>query len=183
MSTLKKLCICAVCVALCCVLPSAFHIFGEAGGRTLSPMHFPVLLCGLICGWSYGGACGLLGPVLAFLTTHMPQPPRLFYMPFELMAYGALTGLFMRLIHTKRTYLDLLLSMIPAMLLGRMVGGLAQGAVLLSGATEYSLTLWASGYLVSTLPGAIAQLIVIPAIYLVLEKSGLIPPRYPKAAV
>lgn len=183
MSTLKKLCICAVCAALCCVLPSAFHVFGETAGRTLSPMHFPVLLCGLICGWSYGGACGLIGPVLAFLITGMPVPPRLFYMPFELMAYGALSGLFMGLIRTKRTYFDILFSMIPAMLLGRVVGGLAQAAVLLSGAQEYSLALWVGGYFVSTLPGAIAQLMVIPAIYLVLMKSGLIPERYPKAAV
>lgn len=183
MSTMKKLCICAVCAALCCVLPSAFHVFGESAGKVLSPMHFPVLLCGLVCGWSYGGACGLIGPVLAFLITGMPAPPRLFYMPVELMAYGVLSGAFMGLIRTKRTYLDIILSMLPAMLLGRVAGGLAQGAIFLSSAREYSLALWASGYLVSTLPGVVAQLLVIPAIYLVLMKSGLIPPRYSKTAV
>ena len=49
MSSVKKICICAFCVAMCYVLPQAFHLLML--GTAFSPMHLPVLLCGLICGW------------------------------------------------------------------------------------------------------------------------------------
>ena len=42
MSNVKKICICAFCMALCCVLPPAFHAVGL--GAVFSPMHLPVLL-------------------------------------------------------------------------------------------------------------------------------------------
>ena len=51
MSSVKKICLCAICVAMCYVLPIAFHAVGL--GKVFSPIHIPVLLCGLICG---GGA-------------------------------------------------------------------------------------------------------------------------------
>lgn len=177
MSNVKKLCITAMCAALCCILPSAFHVFGTQVAAAASPMHFPVLLCGLICGWHYGGACGLIGPVLAMLITGKPMPPRVFYMAAELVAYGALTGLFMKHIRTGRTYLDLYCALIPAMLLGRVVGGVVEALVLSNG----FFTFFVSSYLVGTAPGAVAQLIVIPALYLALTAFGLIPARYQKA--
>ena len=57
MSKIKKACICAICIALCYVLPVALHSF--ALGSILSPMHIPVLLCGLVCGGFYGAFCGI----------------------------------------------------------------------------------------------------------------------------
>lgn len=47
---IRKTVITALCVALCIVLPMAFHMVKNAGTIFL-PMHIPVLLCGLICGW------------------------------------------------------------------------------------------------------------------------------------
>ena len=44
---IKKTVITALCVALCIVLPMAFHAVKNAGTIFL-PMHIPVLLCGLI---------------------------------------------------------------------------------------------------------------------------------------
>ena len=35
-------------------------------GRMLLPMHLPVLLCGLICGWQYGGTAGFVLPILRY---------------------------------------------------------------------------------------------------------------------
>lgn len=49
----KNLVLTAFCIALCIVLPMAFHAIGA--GATFLPMHIPVLLCGLLCGlaiWS-----------------------------------------------------------------------------------------------------------------------------------
>lgn len=179
MSRVKKLCVCALCAALCSILPTVFHGFGDQVAGVASPMHFPVLLCGLVCGWSYGGVCGLVGPMLAMLVTGKPVPPRLFYMTAELIAYGALTGLFMKHIRTGRTYLDLYLSMVPAMFIGRVIGGIFEAIFL--GNNFFGF--FVGSYLVKTAPGAVAQLIVIPVIYLMLQAAGLVPKRYHEASV
>ena len=70
LSATKKLVFCAICVALCVVLPMAFHALGS--GTVFLPMHVPVLLCGLVCTWPYGVVCGLLGPLLSSVLTGMP---------------------------------------------------------------------------------------------------------------
>ena len=69
----KNLAFCALCIALCVVLPMAFHAIANAGMIFL-PMHIPVLLCGLACGWPYGLICGVLGPLLSGVLTGMPGP-------------------------------------------------------------------------------------------------------------
>lgn len=46
MSQVKRAMITAVCIALCVVLPMAFHSIQNAGA-IFCPMHIPVLLCGL----------------------------------------------------------------------------------------------------------------------------------------
>jgi riboflavin transporter FmnP len=177
MSKTKKICSCAICIALCYLLPVICHAVNL--GSVLSPMHLPVLLCGVVCGWPYGLFCGVAGPLLSNLLSGMPSAARLVYMMPELCAYGLFSGLFMKLIRTGRTVTDLYLSLIPAMLLGRVVGGVAQALVYLSNAQGYSLALWASSYLVGTLPGVILQLVVIPVVVMALMKAGLIPARYP----
>ena len=50
MSHVKKICVCAICTAMCYVRPLAFHAL--ARGTALSPLHLPVLVCGRICGWA-----------------------------------------------------------------------------------------------------------------------------------
>ncbi len=178
MSKVKKLCVCAFCIALCYVLPVAFHALGL--GMALSPMHMPVLLCGLVCGWGYGALCGIAGPALSSLLSSMPAAAQLPYMIPELCAYGLLTGLLMKWIRTGKTAADLYLAMVPAMLLGRVVGGLVRAAFFLANAQSYTLAMWAGAYLTGTLPGAVLHLAVVPALVLVLTRAGLIPARYPK---
>lgn len=180
MSAVKKLCICAFCIALCCVLPPAFHALGL--GMAFSPMHLPALLCGLLCGAPYGAFCGLAGPLLASMVNGMPGAAQLIHMVPELMVYGLVTGLLFSHIRTGRTYPDLLLSLIPAMLAGRIVGGAVQAMVYLSSAQEYTLALWAGSYLVGTAPGAVLHIVLIPVLVLALTKAKLVPPRYPVAA-
>ena len=176
MSSVKKLCLCALCIALCCVLPTAFHGLGL--GTALSPMHLPVLLCGLVCGPWLGAVCGLFGPVLSSITTGMPGTPMLMTMVPELVVYGLCAGLFLKLIRTGRFYADLYLALVPAMLLGRVAGGVAQSLVYLSGTEPYTLAMWVSSYFVGTLPGAVLHLLVLPALVLAVTRAGLIPSRY-----
>ena len=175
MSSLKKATICSVCIALCCILPIAFHAM--ALGTAFSPMHIPVLLCGLVCGWPYGAFCGIAGPILSSLVTGMPGSAMLIYMVPELLGYGLTAGLLMKLIHTKNTCADLYISLAAAMLLGRVAGGAAR-AVFYTGGQPYSIALWASAYFVQSLPGIILHLVIIPLLVLVLTKAKLIPARY-----
>lgn len=182
MSSVKKICICAICIALCYVLPVAVHALGA--GKALSPLHLPVLLCGLLLGPGYGAFCGIAGPLLSSVTTGMPGVTQCFYMVPELVVYGLVTGLLMKWIRTRKLGLDLYLSLIPAMLLGRIVGGLAQALVIHIMATGkvFTLGVWATGYFVSTLPGIALQLVLLPILVIMLEKAKAIPPRYPKEA-
>jgi len=173
MSNTKKLCIAAICVALCYVLPLILHAVG--GGKLFSPMHFPVLLCGLICGPLYGGLCGIIGPVISSLLGGMPAAHQLISMVPELVFYGLISGLLFKFVRTKSIYANLYISLIPAMLAGRIAGGIAKAFVFLSDAQAYSVSLWASSYLIGTLPGIIAQLILIPALVFALIKTGVIP--------
>lgn len=180
MSSVKKLCICAICIALCCVLPMAFHAVGL--GSQLSPMHIPPLLCGLLLGPVYGAVCGVVGPILASLTTGMPPMMRLLHMGPELCAYGLFAGLAMQFIRTRRMGLDMYISLIAAMVAGRIVGGIAQWLVVtvIGGGQVFTIAIWATSYIVSTLPGAVAHLILIPMLVVILEKARVIPARYPK---
>ena len=69
--SIKNMTLTAVCIALCVVLPIAFHSIPDAGSVFL-PMHIPVLICGMICGWPYGFICGLMGPLVSSALTGMP---------------------------------------------------------------------------------------------------------------
>ena len=175
MTPIVKCATTAVCIALCVILPLALHSIPNAG-TLFSPMHIPVLLCGLICGWPYGLACGLIGPVLSSFLTGMPGIGYLPTMMVELALYGLLTGLIMRLVHTGKLMADLYISLLTAMLAGRIITGIVRALIFSVG--SYSLKAWATGYFVSSLPGIIIQLILIPILYLALQKAHLISDRY-----
>ena len=171
----KKITICAICIALCYVLPVAFHSL--ALGSVLSPLHIPVLLCGLICGWPYGLVCGLLGPAISSIATGMPPIAMLPSMMVECAAYGAVTGLMMKFVRTKSATADLYISMVTAMALGRVVAGLAKALIFAPGTPAFA---WVTTSLVTGIPGIVIQLIVMPAVVFALTKARLIPIRYPK---
>ncbi len=181
MSSMKKLTISALCVALCVILPQV--IPGQELRSLLSPMHLPVLLCGLVCGWSYGIACGAMGPALSSLITSMPPTAQLVPMIPELCAYGLMAGLLMQVIRTGKLYADLYLSLVPAMLVGRVVGGVARALFFMAQAKSYSIALWVGSYLTGTLPGIILQLVLLPILVVALTKAKLLPERYPAQAV
>ena len=141
-------------------------------------MHIPVLLCGLICGWPFGLLCGIAGPVLASLLTQMPPIAYLPGMVVELAVYGLITGLMMRIIRTKKIYVDLYCSLIAALLVGRIAAGISKALIFSAG--SYSIAMWATSYFVTAWPGLVIQLALIPTIVFALEKAGLIPVRYSK---
>ena len=176
LSPVKKIILTALMIALCVVLPIAFHSIPN-GGSIFLPMHIPVLLCGLECGWGYGGLCGLVGPLLSSLLTGMPPAAILPGMMVECCVYGLVTGLMMRYVRTGKTTLDLYLSLVAAMLLGRVLSGIAKALIFTPG---MSLAAWAAASFMTAIPGIIIQLVLIPLLALALTKAKLLPHRYEK---
>ncbi len=180
MSSVKKITLCGVCIALCAVLPPVFHMVGM--GSILSPMHIPVLLCGLVCGWACGAFCGLAGPLAAHLINGAPPAAMLASMIPELMVYGLICGLLMKLVRTGNLCADIYCALVPAMLLGRAAGGAARALLMMGGGESYTLAMWAGAYLIQAIPGIILHLILIPALVVTLTRAGLIPARDPRRA-
>ncbi len=174
LNPVKKMVYAAVCAALCVVLPMAFHAVQNAG-QVFLPMHIPVLLCGLICGWPFGLVCGCLGPFLSSLLTGMPPAAMLPSMMVECAVYGCVTGLMMKFIHTKWTICDLYISLITAMLLGRVLSGLAKYLIFAPGTPPFA---WVTTSLVAGIPGIVIQLALIPLVVMALTKAKLLPKRY-----
>ena len=173
MNTVKRMVITAICVAMCVVLPIAFHSIPNAGTIFL-PMHIPVLLCGLLCGWPYGFVCGLLGPFLSSFTG-MPPLAMLPGMMVECATYGLVCGLMMRYLRTGKLTVDLYCSMIPAMIMGRVISGLAKSLIFNPGVAPFA---WVTTSLVQGIPGIVIQLVLLPLIVSALMRAKLLPKRY-----
>ena len=176
LSSAKRICITAVCVALCCILPMAFHSVGL--GSVLSPMHIPVLLCGIVCGGLPGLACGIAGPILSSALTGMPPVPMLIRMVPELIVYGLAAGLGMKYIRTGKAIADLYISLVIAMVLGRVAGGIASALFFLGSGEAFTVAAWASSYFVTAVPAIAVHLVLVPVLALTLTRAGVVPKRY-----
>ena len=143
-------------------------------GSMLLPMHLPVLLCGLICGWQYGGVVGFVLPLLRYVLFGMPPIfPTGLAMAFEMAAYGMLAGALYA--HSKwQCVVALYRSLLIAMVGGRIVWGAVM--VVLSGVSGQAFTwqLFLSGAFLTAIPGIILQLVFIPALMVALDRTGMV---------
>lgn len=142
-------------------------------GNMLLPMHIPVMLCGLICGWQYGLTVGFVLPLMRSALFAMPVMfPNAVSMAFELAAYGFIAGfLFSR--SKWKCIRSLYRCLIVSMVGGRLVWGLAQ--TLLLGAGGFTFKAFFAGAFMNAVPGIMLQLILIPAVMLVLNRTHLVP--------
>lgn len=143
-------------------------------GNMLLPMHIPVLLCGLICGWQYGGAVGLIMPFLRNLLFGMPPMPNAISMAFELAAYGLVIGLLYGRSKWKCIF-SLYRSMLVAMIAGRVIWGAAQTIILGINGTGFTFQMFIAGALLNAIPGIILQMVLIPAVMVALDRARLVP--------
>ena len=171
MTKTNRMVITAICIALCVILPIAFHAIPGLGSAS-SPMHIPVLLCGLACGAPYGLLCGLIGPVLSSVLTGMPVMAYLPGMVVELAVYGFAAGGILRILHKGNLYGRLYISLILAMILGRIAAGAVQALIFSVG--TYSMQIWLGSYFIGSWPAIILHLVLIPIIVISLEKAKLI---------
>lgn len=155
---LKKLILCGIFTAFGVLLPMVFHVFNL--GKIMLPMHIPVLFAGLICGMVFGAACGILSPLLSSIFTGMPPIyPIGVSMIFELCFYGFLAGLFMFLFKRDKIVF-IYVSLILAMISGRFLAFFTQSLFL--GFEDDALSAYINSSLVLSIPGIIAQIILIP---------------------
>lgn len=143
-------------------------------GNKLLPMHIPVMLCGLICGWPYGLAVGFLLPLLRSVCFGMPVLfPNAASMSLELAAYGLVAGFLYG--HSRwKCIVSLYRSLLAAMVAGRIVWGIAQMLFLGIDGTAFTLQMFLTGALISAIPGIILQLVLIPVIMVALKRAGMI---------
>lgn len=169
--SLRKMVLAALCLALTYVLPFLTGQIPQVGAM-LAPMHLPVLLCGLLCGWYWGAAVGFVAPLLRSLTLGMPPLfPTALCMTVELATYGAVAGLAYRLLPKKRGYLWV--SLILAQLMGRGVWGLASFLAVGLKPEAFGLSAFLGGAFLTAWPGILIQLILIPAVVLLLRRFRL----------
>ena len=89
----------------------------------------------------------------------------------ELAVYGFAAGLLILVIRTGSQIANVYLSLIGAMLIGRVVYGAVNALIFRAG--EYSLEMWFTASFVTALPGIIIQLVLLPVVVLALRKAKL----------
>ncbi len=163
----KKLAYAALFLALCLVLPMLTGQIPQIGSMLL-PMHIPVLLCGLVCGWQYGAA--VLRSVLFGMP---PMYPVAIAMAFELLTYGLVIGLVYRRM-AQKGFAGVYAALLTAMVAGRLVWGVAEVVLLGLGGKAFTAQAFLAGALLNAVPGIIVQLVLIPAVMAALQKAGTV---------
>lgn len=168
---IEKIVLTGLFIAIGVVLAPLFHSAGL--GQVFSPMHFPVLVCGLLLGWKYGLITGLLTPLI---TSFMLQAPPLFpmatVMSLELAVYGLLSGL----IYNKCSLFtskiaNVYVALIVAMIAGRIVYGLTYGILFVLGLSDFAFSTYVTSLFVVGLPGIVLQILIVPAVVMTIERK------------
>lgn len=174
--TVKNLALSAMFLAIGLILPFLSGQIPQIGNMLL-PMHIPVFLCTLICGWRYGLPMASILPLFRSFLFGMPHLyPNAIGMAFELAAYAFVAGFLYEKSHwqcTKALYRCLL----TAMVTGRIVWGVAQAVLLGLGGSAFTIQMFVAGALLNAIPGIILQLVLIPAAMVALDRAKLVPFR------
>jgi len=167
---IKKLTLSAMFLALAFVMPFLTGQIPQIGSM-LCPMHIPVLLCGFFCGAPWGLAVGFIAPLLRSFALGMPPMfPTAFCMAFELAVYGLVAGWLHNKLPKKKVYVYV--SLLSAMILGRIVWGLVMFACMGLDASKFGLTAFVAGAFTNAIPGIIVQVVVVPLLVILLEMNG-----------
>lgn len=167
----KKMILTALFIAIGLTLPMITANI-PAIGNMLLPMHFPVIVCGLVCGMKYGVAAGFITPLLrSFIFTMPPLFPVATAMAFELATYGAVAGFIYIVIQQEKgsVYPALIISMIS----GRLVWGAVTFILFRIMGNPFTIDMFFAAAFTKAIPGIAGQLIIIPAIMYYLERNKL----------
>ncbi|MDA3846676.1 MAG: ECF transporter S component [Vallitaleaceae bacterium] len=165
MST-RKIVYTGLFAALGIILPQAFHMIGGPTiGQIFLPIHLPVLIGAMLLGPMSGVLIALVSIIVGVLLG-MPPMPIAIFMLVELVVYGLVAGY---LYNVKRV--NVYIALIGAMILGRLV---ELGAIILAlRLFEVKLppVFGTIAMFATSIPGIIIQVILVPALILVLERA------------
>ncbi|MCM1182435.1 MAG: ECF transporter S component [Roseburia sp.] len=171
--TTKNLTLSAMFIAVGLVLPFFTGQIPQIG-KMLLPMHIPVFLCGLICGWQYGAIVGFVVPLLRSVIFSVPVLfPTAVAMAFELATYGLVSGLLYERSHW-HCVVALYRAIIAAMIMGRLVWAVVQMILLGISGSRFTGQMFLAGAFLNAIPGIIIQLTLIPAVMVGLNRTGLV---------
>lgn len=170
----RDLALAAMFLAAALVLPFLTGQIPQIGNMLL-PMHLPILLCGLVCGWRWGALTGFAAPLLRYLLFGMPVIyPTGLAMSFELAAYGLLAGALYAASRWKCVK-ALYACLIPAMIGGRVVWGVIMTLLMGLGGSAFTWGAFVAGAFTNAVPGILLQLVFVPAFMVALDRTGLRP--------
>lgn len=167
-----KMVLAAMFLALSYIMPFLTGQIPEIGAM-LCPLHIPVLLCGFICGWPWGLLVGFIAPLFRSMTLGMPPLfPKAICMAFELATYGAVSGLMHKMLPRKKPFIYC--SLLIAMIVGRIVWGVAMYACMGIKGGSFTFAAFLNGAVLNAIPGIIVQIVVIPVVVMMVEEKRLI---------
>lgn len=165
---LLKMTLSALFLAIAYVLPFLTGQIPKVSSM-LCPLHIPVILCGFVCGWSWGAAVGFLSVLLRSVTLGMPVLfPTAVCMAFELATYGFVSGVMYKFLPRKK--LSIYVSLFTAMILGRLVWGAAMLVCMGVKGSAFTFAAFIAGAFTNAIPGIIIQVFLIPLLVMVIEK-------------
>jgi len=187
-----------LCVALAIATSTIFHV-GNLPGHMFLPMHIPIIVCGFVCGHKYGGVAGFITPFISHFITGRPiasPVPVVYFMAFELAAYGFFAGLFYWLLFRKKRekaegivevkaesedngWIDIVVegalivaALAISLVLGRVAFGLARLPFV--GAGSFGWADFMRSMFVTSLPGIAVQIVFIPILIVCLRRGRVI---------
>ena len=170
--SIKKMLQVSLLLAIGMILPFFTGQIPSLGSKLL-PMHIPVLLAGIICGWQYGLFIGFVLPLFRSIIFGMPPLfPIAVAMAFEMAIYGAVIGILYRIFPKKNIYIYI--SLLISMIAGRIVWGSVSMFLFGLNGSTFTWKLFVAGALVNALPGIIIQIIIIPILVVALKKVNVI---------
>ncbi len=168
---IRNLTLSAMFLAIGQILP---FVTGQipAVGKMLSPMHIPIYLCGFLCGNPYAIVVGAICPLLRSVLFGMPVLyPSGVGMAFELATYGFLTAFLAKRFGTK-SLRSIYLTLILAMIGGRIVWGLAQVVLLGLTGQAFTVSSFIAGAFTKAIPGIILHLLLVPFLVRLIKKRS-----------
>jgi hypothetical protein len=162
-----------VLIAAGVILPYFVHYLG-ASPRVLMPMHFPVLIAGVLLSPITAALVGLLTPAISMGLTGYPTSAQVLRMMPELAAYAAVTSGMLRLLPlwpglSERA--GRIAAIAVAIAVAMIVGRLLYVAFYVLTVGSESMHFFTAVLVSPAVPGIIAQLIIVPLLADRLQRS------------
>ena len=140
-------------------------------GSMLLPMHIPVFLCAFVCGYKYSAPMSFILPILRSVLFSRPNMyPEAISIAFELGVYALVAGL----VYSKFAKKDIkavYISLIVAMVSGRIVRIILQMVLLGLKGTSFTFSAVFGSVVIVGLPGIILQLVFVPIILFIFKRN------------